>query len=116
MVEKKSLWVLQEIFVDPGIVGKNLDCDLNLKVMGDVRKEKNIFKITTEIFGSITTKDEQIANLRFVNITELETNKNHSTKTIFRKVSKKKVEEFVSFLPLYLIKAGITAKGIEYEL
>jgi hypothetical protein len=116
MIEKSSYWVLQEVFVDPGVAGKRMDCDLNLKVVTDVKREKETCRVTVEIFGSLTSGDEQIANVRFVNITNLILNRKVTNKTISKKIMKNKVEELISLIPIYLIKAGITVREVEYEL
>ncbi|WP_163329409.1 hypothetical protein GFV12_00350 [Desulfurobacterium thermolithotrophum] len=116
MKEKSSYWVLQEVFIDPGIAGKTVECNLNVKVATDVKKEKTTCKVTVEIFGSLTSGNEQIANIRFVNVTNLSLDKKTANKVVAKKVMKRKIEELLAFLPLYLIKAGITVKEIEYEL
>lgn len=116
MVEKSSYWVLQEVFVDAGIAGRKLDCDLNLKVVTDVKREKENCIVTVEIFGSLTSGNEQVANVRFVNISKLLLKRKVTAKMISRKITKQKVDELVAFIPIYFIKAGISVREVNYEL
>jgi len=117
MTEENSYWVLQEVFVDSGVAGEEIECELNLKTASKVKKESDgKFKVTVEVSGSLICKDEQVANIRFVNVTKLSLNKMITKETLLKRVTNRKVEELISFLPLYLIKAGIVVKELRYEL
>ncbi len=117
MKQLTSFWPLQEIFVDPEFpIGEvEEDLNLNLKTGVDHRKDKTFVEIIVEIFGSITLKDEQVANIRFVNITRIKP-EGKRLKTIKKNLLKDKIHELISFLPMYLSKSNITIKSINYEL
>jgi len=117
MIEEGSYWVLQEVFVDSGVAGELVECELNLKTASSVKKEgEERLRVTVEISGSLICKEEQIANVRFVNVTKLYLSKRTTKETLLKKVTKRKVEELISFLPFYLIKAGVIVKEFSYEL
>ena len=112
-----SFWPLQEVFVDPEFPvkeeGKNLN--LNLKTVVDHRKDEGIVEIIVEIFGSVTLKDEQVANIRFVNITKVKP-EGKKIKTIKKNILKSKINELISFLPMYLSKSNLIVESINCEL
>jgi hypothetical protein len=117
MLEESSYWVLQEVFVDSGVAGNLLECELNLKTASSLKKDgEGKVKVTVEISGSLICGHEQIANVRFANVTKLSLNRKVTRETILKRVTKKKVEELISFLPLYLLKAGVVVKELSYEL
>ncbi|MEO2083607.1 MAG: hypothetical protein ABGX12_06255 [Desulfurobacteriaceae bacterium] len=116
MVERKSFWVLQEVFVDPESGEKFLDCELNLSVAGEAERISGGYRVTVEISGSLTFTDRQVANVRFVNLSFVEAGKEVRKDTVLRRVKRKKVEELLSLLPIYLVKAGITVGEVIYEL
>ena len=114
MREVSSFWVLQEVFVDPGVAGDCFECSLNLEVKTSLKKLKN-WRAVFEITGSLRSEENQIAHLHFVNVTELESKRKPSG-TQTKKLAERKVNELLSFLPLYLVKSGITVKELHCEL
>jgi len=116
MIEESSYWVLQEVFVDSSVAGTLLECRLDLKTASDLVKKDGGFKVTVEISGSLICGSEQVANIRFVNVTNVFLNRKVTRKTVLKKVTKRRVDELLSLLPLYLIKAGIVVKELHHEL
>jgi len=116
MTEISSRWVLQEVFVDPSLEGIG-ECTLNLSVTCEVlEKEGNRYKVAVEISGSIVGDRFQVANVRFVNVSVVEVKPGTRKATVLKRVEKAKERELLSFLPLYLLKAGIFLKEVHYEL
>jgi hypothetical protein len=117
MLETGSYWILQEVFVDPTVAGTPLECSAQLQVTSElVERENNRCKVTVEISGSLLSQKQQVANVRFVNFATYELKKKITNKTLLKKVEKRKVEELITLLPLYLIKAGISLNRVSYEL
>lgn len=116
MTEVSSRWVLQEVFVDPSVEGVG-ECTLNLSVACDVLEKKgNSYKVAVELSGSIVGDRFQVANVRFVNVSVVKAKPGTRRATVLKRVEKAKEREFLSFLPLYLLKSGIFLKEIHYEL
>ncbi|WP_456397425.1 hypothetical protein [Desulfurobacterium sp.] len=118
MKEIESIWPFQELFVDPEVVLKTEKgkATVNLKTAVSIKKAETSTAVIVEIFGSITEGKRQIANIRFVNVSRfkktVKMQKNHK---LLNDIVKKKVNEFISFLPAYLTKAGIFVESIKYE-
>ncbi len=117
MKEILSFWPLQEIIVDPDfpLSSGEEDVRLNLKVSADHRRGDGKVELFFEIFGSLTLKDEQVANVRFVNVTHVKP-EGKRIATLKRKLLRERIKELLSFLPLYLSKSSIQVKSINYEL
>ncbi|WP_297446925.1 hypothetical protein [Desulfurobacterium sp.] len=111
MKEIESIWPFQELFVDPelAVETKRISATVNLKTAVNIKRENKTATITVEIFGSITEGKRQIANIRFANITKVK-DPIRNTKRLKEKIVKKKLSELLSFLPDYLLKAGITVE------
>ncbi|WP_022846494.1 MULTISPECIES: hypothetical protein [unclassified Desulfurobacterium] len=111
MKEIESIWPFQELFVDPelAVETKRISATVNLKTAVNIKRESKTATITVEIFGSITEGKRQIANIRFANITKVK-DPIRNTKRLKEKIVKKKLSELLSFLPDYLLKAGITVE------
>ncbi len=116
MTEVSSRWVLQEVFVDPSIEGVS-ECTLNLSVVSEVLEGSgNRYKVAVELSGSVVGDQFQVANLRFVNVSVVEVKPGTRKKTVLNRVEKAKEGELLSFLPVYLLKAGIFLKEVHREL
>jgi len=116
MEEISSRWILQEVFTDPTAEGEEGEFTLNIKLSSEIVERGEVTKAVVEISGSITGKFGQVANIRFVNLTELSVGRKTKPKTILRRVERERVSELLSILPLYLLKAGIEVREIRREL
>jgi len=115
MVELSSRWMLQEVFVDPCVEGEVEDGELHLKISSQAEKRENGLTVVVELSGSVISGRAQVANFRFVSVTEIE-GAGRRRKTAIRKVEERRKEELLSILPLYLLKAGIVLRKVAVEL
>ena len=117
MLETGSFWVLQELFVEPSVAGTEVECSAELKVASElVERREGRCKVVVEISGSLIEGHRQVANLRFVNISNVELKKRVTSRTLLKRLEKKKLEELLSLLPIYALKAGISITRVEHEL
>ena len=116
MTEVSSRWVLQEVFVDPSVEEEE-SCTLTLTVTSKLlEKTGNRFRVAVELSGSVVGETYQVANVRFVNVSEIEAKSGTRAATVLKRTEKRKFEELLSLLPFYLLKAGIVVKGLRSEL
>ncbi len=112
-----SYWVLQEIFIDPESAGNYHECTLNIKHSTSLRREENnLFKVVVEFEGSLMDGDEKVVHIQFVNVTKVEKKGKTSEKRIKKVITDKALNELLSILPMYLIKAGIAIKELKSEV
>ena len=112
--ELRNFWPVQEIFFDPlaaceNKIPENLNLHIKTSVYGKKQDEK-IYRVTVEIFGSLTKGKHQFGNIRFVNISIHQTDRLSERRK--EELVKEKVEELLSFLPFYLLKCGIFVEKI----
>ncbi|WP_457678028.1 hypothetical protein [Thermovibrio sp.] len=115
MVEVSSRWILQEVFVDPTFKGEVREGELNLKVSSEVEREKEVLKVVVELSGSVLSKKEQVANFRFVSLTEVRAPLRRK-KTVLKRVEERRKGELLTLLPVYLLNGGIVLRKVEVEL
>ena len=116
MKEVSSRWILQELFVDPSVEGEVKEGELYAKLSSEVeRRGEEELSVVVEISGSVISKRAQVANFRFVSITQVKAPYRRK-KTVLKRVEERRLTELLSFLPLYLIKAGIVLRKVESEL
>ena len=114
MVEIDSKWILQEVFVHPGVESGELEGILTVEIFSDCRKEGELRKVVVEITGGVFDDGRQIANIRFVNVSKFEFKGKKSA--LLKRVVDSKLSELLSFLPMYLVKSGIFVKGVSVEM
>jgi len=116
MKELGSRWILQEVFVDPSVEGELEEGEIFAKVSSEAEKKGGEeLSVIVEISGSVISEGVQVANFRFVSVTEVRA-PYRRRKTALKKVEERRLTELLSFLPLYLVKAGIVLRKVESEL
>ncbi len=116
MVEVSSRWILQEIFTDPSACKEVKDGELFLKVASEVEKKgEGLIEVVVEFSGSVIEEKFQLANFRFVNVSQVKAPLRRK-KSAVKKVEERRKQELLTFLPVYLLRAGITLRKVEVEL
>jgi len=116
MKEVSSRWILQEVFVDPSVEGEVERGELYAKLSSEVESKKGEeLSVVVEISGSVISEKAQVANFRFVSITQVRAPR-RKRRTVLKKVEERRLAELLSLLPIYLLKAGIVLRKVESEL